>query len=145
MSGVADEATNAGSGSQSLTVQYDGTGPGVTIALATGYTAPVNGAFGVTFTFDEPVNTFTEADVSVTNGRASTPTGSGASYTATITPAADGDVIVRVDLTGVTDRNGNAGVSSQAFTVNLDVTYPTQRRHEHTTATSKPKFCRDVS
>ena len=56
----------------------------------------VSGGFTAAFTFSEPVDGFELGDIWAVNAAASDLSGSGASYSATITPAADGTVVVRV-------------------------------------------------
>ena len=68
----------------------------------------VSGGFTAAFTFSEPVEDFELGDIWVVNAAASDLSGSGASYSATITPAADGTVVVRVPA----DRAGAALDSS---------------------------------
>lgn len=80
-------------------------------------TAPnsiVGAAFTATFTFGEAVSGFVIGDISVTNGAASAFGGSGAVYTATITPTTDGDVTVSVAegaATGDVSSNNTAADS----------------------------------
>ena len=90
---VGNKLTDIGS-TRGITVTYDTSGPTVSLALASGYTEPVSGAFDVSFTFNEPVTGFGAADISVTNGSAAAPSGSGAAYTATITPNGTGNVFL---------------------------------------------------
>ena len=68
----------------------------------------VPGSFTAAFTFSEPVEGFELGDIWAVNAAASDLSGSGASYSATITPAADGTVVVRVPA----DRAGAALDSS---------------------------------
>ena len=66
------------------------------VDVATAAPPVVGGAFMVTITFSEPVTGFGPADVRVGNGTVSNLRGSGAAYTATIAPAANGPVTVEV-------------------------------------------------
>ena len=71
-------------------------------------TALTNAAFELTITFTEAVTGFEASDITVSNG-AATLTGSGSSYTATITPTADGTVSVNIAAdvaTGATSGQG---------------------------------------
>ena len=54
---VGNKLTDIGS-TRGITVTYDTSGPTVSLALASGYTEPVSGAFDVSFTFNEPVTGF---------------------------------------------------------------------------------------
>ncbi len=112
----AGNAGNEASTSTDNTVTYDITAPtaGVVVAntaLSIGATSPV------TFTFSEPVIGFTNADLSVANGALSTVASAdgGITWTATLTPAAnveDASNVITLDLTGVSDLAGNAGVGT---------------------------------
>lgn len=90
---ASDAAGNGNAAASPLVVTNDQTAPTVTV---TGPAGPVTGAFTATVTFSEPVSGFTLGDISVGNGAASNLTGSDASYTATITPTAAGQVTVNV-------------------------------------------------
>ena len=93
-SGTQDIADSVGNALTNTAVQgidesswmIDRVFPTVTV---TGPAGPVSGAFTATFTFSEDVTGFELGDISVANGAASNLSGSGAVYTATITPEAD--------------------------------------------------------
>ena len=72
----------------------------------------------VTFTFSEAVKGFTTGDVTVPNGTLTNLASSdgGFTWTATLTPAADAvdaTNVLTLDMTGLTDLTGNAGVGTQ--------------------------------
>ncbi len=122
-SGVAmDTDSNGNEASNTLTSNYDITAPTVAIS-----NVPVNtnAAFMATFTFSEAVTGFALGDIVVTNGAASALTGSGSSYGATITPAAEGDVTVKVNAGVATDAADNGNEVSTISTSNYDTTLPT--------------------
>ena len=77
-------------------VDEDQTQPDLTVAVESSAPSVVRGAFDVTITFSAPVTDFELDDISVVNGAATSLAGTGAGYTATIEPAADGTVVVRV-------------------------------------------------
>ncbi len=79
------------------------------------------GVFTATFTLTENSTTFAIGDISVTNGAASAFGGSGASYTATITPDFLGDVGIIVNAGTFTDAAGNANTVSNSVTVTVDM------------------------
>lgn len=115
---VHDEAGNANGDVTDYTVTYDGVPPGVnitTVAVDPTNTTP----FGITITFDEEVNHFHLADISVTNGGASSfSTTDSTVFTASITPTASGLVTIDV-LAGVAfDNAGNNNTAGQ-----LSITY----------------------
>src|SRR6185503_6720253 len=83
---------------------YDGTPPGLTIS---GPSATQTGAFPVTFAFSENVVGFDASDVALGNASISDFSGSGSSYSATITPSADGAVSLNVAAGAYEDGAGN--------------------------------------
>ena len=96
--------------------------PGTTIS---GPSAKQAGPFDATITFSKSVTGFEQSDVTVGNGAVTAFSGSGASYTATITPTASGTVTVDV-AAGVavgTSRYGNAAATR--FSVEADLDPPT--------------------
>ena len=91
----------------------DNTPPAVTIA--SGAAAPVTGPFEVAIAFSEPVTGFARADIAVGNGSATALAGTGSAYAATVTPAANVNGAVTVDVpAGVAfdaANNGNAAAA----------------------------------
>ncbi|MEE2527401.1 Ig-like domain-containing protein, partial [Hyphobacterium sp. HN65] len=104
-----------------LTQTVDATSPTLNIAGPIGSTS---GAFATAFTFSESVGGFTLADIIVGNGTASNLSGSGTTYTATITPTADGQVTVDVAAGAAQDAAGNLSTASNQFSVISDTTSP---------------------
>lgn len=123
-SGVAvDSASNGNTPSLVLSRTVDRVGASVTITSSVGQicnTVP----FSVTFTFSEWVSGFDVGDISVTNGAASNLTGSGAVYTADITPSAEGEVTVSIPAGVVVDFPGNSNVASAPLSRIYDVAAP---------------------
>ena len=111
---AADAAGNGNSAASLFSVESDPERPAVTI---TGPAAVQTGAFDVHLTFSESVTGFEQTDVAVGNGSVTAFSGTGASYMATITPAASGTVTVSVAANVASDRAGNsnfpAGYSQQ--------------------------------
>ncbi|MBF0312019.1 MAG: hypothetical protein HQK52_01315 [Oligoflexia bacterium] len=112
---VKDLAGNSsGASAGVLSVLYDSTAP--TLILTSSATTPTNTTpIPVTITFSESVSGFESTDVSVTNGSVAslTPaTGVGTTFTAMITPTADGAVSVSVNAAVATDSAGNDNASS---------------------------------
>lgn len=118
---ATDAAGNASTASATLSREYDGTRPDVELSSAPG---PVGVTFTVTATFSEPVTGFESADVVVGNGAAADVVGSGASYTFTVTPAADGPVTVDVSAAAAADAAGNTSTAGPTLTRTADVTRP---------------------
>ncbi|WP_421791604.1 Ig-like domain-containing protein [Hyphobacterium sp.] len=133
---VGNPLTNLmNSGTDQRTVVLDNAGPVVTIA---GPAGPIAGAFTATFNFSEDITGFELGDIVVGNGAASNiqdvstlppgidaPQLDGNSFTATITPAGDGDVTVNVAAGAVNDVVGNASSAAAQFQVTNDQTGPT--------------------
>ncbi|WP_305983281.1 beta strand repeat-containing protein, partial [Roseivirga thermotolerans] len=124
---VADVATDAaGNGNTSATqfsIFNDIISPSLTIT--TSANDPINAAFTATFAFDEAVTGFTVDDISVGNGSASNFSGSGTTYTATITPDGDGEVTVDVAHSIAADAAGNFNNSATQLSLTYDATLPT--------------------
>jgi hypothetical protein len=121
--GVAqDAAGNDNTAATQFSIQSDGTPPGVVISSTA--SDPVSGAFSVTFTFTESVTGFAVGDITVGNGTAGSFAGSGDTYTADITPAADGSVTVDVAAGVAADAAGNANTTATQFTIESDLTPP---------------------
>ncbi|PJE25698.1 hypothetical protein CVM39_18475 [Pseudooceanicola antarcticus] len=110
--------------SNEVTFSADITAPTVSIGAFTG---PLNGAQSAVITLSEPSTDFTLADLSLTNADA-TLTGSGTSYTAVLTPLADGPVALSVAAGTFSDAAGNknAAASNEATTT-YDGTAPVIR------------------
>src|SRR5207237_3942698 len=103
---ASDPAGNANNAAPQLTRTYDATPPSV--ALSSGASNPTNAAFTVTATFSEPVSGFSLAGVTIGNGAATNLAGSGATYTFTVAPAADGAVTIDLAAASASDAAGNA-------------------------------------
>ncbi len=76
-----------------------------------------------TFAFTEVVTGFSQSDIQVTNGTASAFTGSGSSYQATITPTAEGPVVVSVASGSCVDAVGIPNLTTSS-TITSDKTGP---------------------
>jgi hypothetical protein len=116
--------TAAGGGWGGAASVIDTTPPSVAVASTAG--APVSGPFDVTATFSEDVTGFELADFTVGNGGASNfQTVSARVYTATITPAADGQVTVDIAAATAIDGAGNDNTAATQFAIASDLTPPT--------------------
>ncbi|WP_034408861.1 Ig-like domain-containing protein, partial [Comamonas thiooxydans] len=143
--GVLDGAGNAGSGTTtSNNYGIDGVRPTATVAidkssLIIGQTAQV------TITFSEAVTSFSNSDLTVSNGTLSAVSSSdgGVTWTATFTPAGNitsASNVITLDNTGYTDTAGNAGsdtsvssnyaIDTQRPTAVIVVSDPTLRAGE---------------
>jgi len=117
-----DGAGNDNTAATRLSVEHDGKGPDVTISSDA--SGSVSGAFSVTVRFTETVTDFVAGDITVGNGTLSNFSGSGASYTADITPASDGVVTVDVAAGVAQDSAGNGNTAADQLALTLDRTAP---------------------
>jgi len=96
-----------------------------TVVVATAAAARVNTAFNVTLTFSEAVTGLTSTDISATNATVSNlNTTDNITYTATITPLADGAVSVSVPANAAVNTGNNGNTVSNTVTITYDVTAP---------------------
>ncbi|GAB5531257.1 MAG: hypothetical protein Roseis3KO_30340 [Roseivirga sp.] len=121
--GAQDAATNGNTAATQFSIENDETDPTVTISTAAN--DPTSGAFDITITFSEAVTGFDMSDLTVGNGAAGNFAGSGDTYTATITPSADGTVTVDVAGAVAQDAAGNDNVAATQFSIENDETDPT--------------------
>ena len=88
-----------------------------------------NAAFEVTITFDESVSGLEADDIELTTltGTVSTPVGTGAEYTVTITPDADqeGSITIKLIEDAVQDTGSNNNKASAEIMVTVDTIAPT--------------------
>ncbi len=118
-----DAATNGNTAATQFSIENDETDPTVTITTIAN--DPTSGAFDATFTFSEDVTGFDLADMSVGNGIASNFAGSADTYTATVTPSADGTVTIDVVAAVAQDAAGNDNIAATQFSIENDETAPT--------------------
>lgn len=112
-------------GTISTSAGGDNIAPTVTIS---GVPESASAPFTATFQFSENVSGFSVGDIAVGNGAASEFAGSGATYTALITPAAHGTMTVEVPAGVAQDAAGNLNeASSKATATYIDHDYV--RRH----------------
>ena len=120
-SGQTDIATTI------LQINFDRIGPAPT--LSTTEASPTNsGSATITVDFGESINgtTFILADISVTGGTASDLTHSSANqtFTFTLTPSTDGQVIASIPADRVMDPVGNNNTVSNALSITFDSAAP---------------------
>lgn len=123
--GVAhDGAGNYSTVATNLTRTYDSVRP--TLSLASEASDPFNSAtISVTATFSESVTGFSIEDISIINGAASSLSGTGATYTFTVTPSGQGPVAVAVDSDIALDAAGNSNIAATSITRIYDSIAPT--------------------
>jgi len=96
-----------------------------TVVVSTTAVSPGSQPFTATFTFSEAVTGFTGGSILVTNGTAgATVTSDNITYTALITPAADGAVTVQVPANVAVNIGNNGNVASNTITYTYDGTAP---------------------
>ena len=109
-----------------LTVTADVTNPLPRITTDT--QAPATGPFEITITFPEPVTGFDASDLVVVNGAVSDFSGSGAVYTATVTPTAPPHDVktITIDIAAGagTDAGGNTSLAAEQFSIEADTRGP---------------------
>ncbi|MGZ3769786.1 MAG: Ig-like domain-containing protein [Bdellovibrio sp.] len=118
-----DSANNNILATANLTRTYDSLQP--TLVLSSASSDTFNSAsFMVTATFSESVTGFTLSDVNVTNGVASGFSGSGSTYTFTVTPSAQGLVSVDVAAGTALDSAGNLNLMASTLSKTYDSIAP---------------------
>ena len=85
------------------------------MALESASPLVLDGPFGLTIRFDQPVTGLSRSDITVVNGRATSLEGTGAMYNAVIEPAADGAVTVRIPAGAAQGSDGRANEESAPF------------------------------
>ncbi|MCL1051701.1 Ig-like domain-containing protein, partial [Shewanella abyssi] len=116
-----DSANNGNTAAAQLTATYDASRPSVTISGASG---DINAAFSATFSFSESVTGFAIGDISLSNASVTNFSGSGASYSATITPTAAGSVTVDVAANVAIDSANNGNTAAAQLTATYDASRP---------------------
>ncbi|PKG74013.1 hypothetical protein CXF86_15110 [Shewanella sp. GutCb] len=104
----------------SIDVNDDGA-PSLSI---TGASGNINAAFTASFTFNESVTGFDAADIAVSNASVTNFSGSGASYSALITPTAAGSVTVDVAANAAIDGASNGNTAAVQLTATYDASKP---------------------
>ncbi|MEM7144446.1 MAG: PQQ-dependent sugar dehydrogenase, partial [Verrucomicrobiota bacterium] len=117
---VVDDLANANPPSNTIFTTYnlpDTTPPSVTLATPNG---TVTGPFNVTANFSENVTGLSTGDFTISNGNATSLSGSGSSYTLNITPASDGTVSISLPANRANDPAGNGNTASNTIIVTFD-------------------------
>ncbi len=122
-----DKANNGNTASQTRTVSISLTGPSVAIQGVP--TDPQNSAFTVTITFSETVTGFTAEDILLgtdVDATVTSLTGSGMTYTATITPADEFEeqITLSVPASAAQDDANMDNTASSEYSIQLDTVQP---------------------
>jgi hypothetical protein len=132
------DATGNISTTSTDTITLDTLLPGVTLTSVAA--ATVTGAFTVTATFSESVSGFDVSDITVGNGSASAFSGSGTTYSFTVTPTADGTVTGDVAAGSASDTAGNGNTVAARLSRTADVTHPTVTLSSTAASTTSTAF-----
>ena len=101
----------------------DTTAPTVTLTSSAA-TNTATSPIPLTITFSQTVTGFVSSDLTIGNGTVTSFSGSGASYTAQITPSANGAVTVNVNAGVATDPAGNGNTAAAQLTRTFDNVNP---------------------
>ena len=119
---AVDEHGNGNTAASRLSVPVSVTRPQPVITAPTGVQI---GPFDVTVTFSESVTGFEKSDIGVDGGSVTAFSGSGATYTATITPTVvTGTVTLLVNRHAAVDADGNKSTAAVDVRVSVDRTVP---------------------
>ncbi|WP_182440225.1 Ig-like domain-containing protein [Colwellia sp. RSH04] len=119
---ATDIVGNANLTSNTLSVTYDNSAPGVVISSSQ---SEVNGAFLATIDFTESVTGFDINDLTVTNATLTTFTSVTAQqYTVLVTPQSSGSASVSINADVAIDAVGNFNLASNVLSVSYDNTSP---------------------
>ncbi|WP_324678205.1 malectin domain-containing carbohydrate-binding protein [Hymenobacter sp. GOD-10R] len=117
--GISPVVTNPGLTSLAYSIDRDG--PTTAISSTAGPSGSSTGTVPIPFavTFSESVTGFTATDITVTNGAVTSNavSGSGTTYTFSVTPTASGLVTVNVPANGAQDAAGNGNVAAAPFSI----------------------------
>ncbi|MDF3414656.1 hypothetical protein HKX54_09345 [Sulfitobacter sp. M57] len=115
-----EEIVTSSSATVTVTAPVDSTPPAVSIGALSG---PVEGQYTAQITLSEAATTFGSDDLTLVNASAVL-NGGGTSYTALVTPAADGEVTLSVAARSFTDAAGNDNTASNRVRAIYDGTAP---------------------
>ncbi|AWB67163.1 hypothetical protein C2869_12270 [Saccharobesus litoralis] len=121
-----DAAGNNNSASATFNISIDTQAP--TISLASNDTSlSIGETASITFTLSETSSDFTLDDVSVTGAALSHFSGSGVSYTATLTPseASTSTASINIAASVFTDNAGNSNTAAESLSIAIDTLAPT--------------------
>ena len=123
--GVAnDGGGNGNTAAPQFSIVFDNTGPSVAITSALSPGPTNTSPIPITITFSEAVTNFIQSDITAGNGTVSGFAGSGTTYTANVTPTANGTVTVNVAAGVANDGGGNGNTAAPQFSIVFDNTAP---------------------
>ena len=119
---LTDPVGNTGSPATGLGTKDTGA---ITVVITSDASNPTNSSpIEIMITFSEVVTGFTLGDLVVGNGTAGNLEGSGASYTAAITPASDGPVTVDIPANVALSQQGNKNQAADRWEITYNQTAP---------------------
>ncbi|MCK4664978.1 MAG: hypothetical protein KAT68_19060 [Bacteroidales bacterium] len=119
---AVDNAGNPNTGSNILEINFDSTAPSVSISTLEDNPTNSN-PFEITIEFNEEITGFDVGDISVINGATNNlSTSDSTTFTADITPTADGLVTINIESGVVVDNAGNPNTESNVLEINFDST-----------------------
>ncbi len=127
-----DSGSNDNTASNSLSYTVDKTVP--TVALTSSDPDPVNGNISVTATFSESVTGFDSSDLTIGNAVVIGFSGSGTTYSITLTPILNSAVTVLANAGGAQDSAGNSNTASNTLSRTYDSIQPTVTLSSTTTS-----------
>ncbi len=108
------------------------------VTIPTTISSPTNSnPISITIVFSEPVTGLAAGDITVTNGTILSITGSGATYTAQISPSVDGAVKIKIPENVVANSSGALNKASAEYQIIYDSTPPTNIELSNTTIEEK--------
>ncbi len=124
--GVAiDGSSNGNTAAPQFSIVFDNTGPSVAITSVLSPGPTSTSPIPITIIFSEAVTGFVSTDIVAGNGTVSGFAGSGTTYTANITPTANGLVTVDVAAGVAIDGSSNGNTAAPQFSIVFDNTGPT--------------------
>ncbi len=112
---INDLAGNSNALDSNLSILFDGTVPTANISSET--ISPTNGAFDIAITFSEEITGLELSDLQVINGTVDNLSGEGDTYSATVSPASDGEITITLPASSVSDLANNGNAISNTLTV----------------------------
>jgi hypothetical protein len=120
---ASDAATNTNPASNTASVTYDAVAP--TVIVSTSASSPTNlASIPITLTYSESVTGVALGDLTVTNGTPGGLSGSGASYTLSITPTGQGTMGCMVNANTALDLANNNNTASNNLSIVFDNVAP---------------------
>ena len=119
-----DAANNGNTASNTISLVYDSILPIITLSTVT--PADTNTSpFLISATSNKPLTGFSSSDITATGGTVSAFSGSGDTYSFTVTPTANGTVTISVPSGAASDASGNITSASNTLTIRYDTVAPT--------------------